>query len=84
MCVCGYVLDNNYEMRCRLQLCLGLKLKIKCLFAFSYLIGPVKQFFFSVKLRLYSYPLVPTFVLGTQKNSFIKTVLLSTHNICFG
>ena len=25
-----------------------------------------------------------TFVLGAQKNSLIKMVLLSTHNICFG
>ena len=25
-----------------------------------------------------------TFVLGAQKNCLIETVLLSTHNICFG
>ena len=31
-----------------------------------------------------SYPLVLTYVLGAQKNRLIETVLLSTHNICFG
>ena len=36
---------------------------------------------FSVKLRLFSYPSVYKYVLGAQKNSLIKTVLLSTHNI---
>ena len=28
--------------------------------------------------------IILTFVLGAQKNHLIKTVLLSTHNICFG
>ena len=36
------------------------------------------------KLRLFSYPSVETCVLGAQKNRLIATVLLSTHNICFG
>ena len=36
------------------------------------------------KLQLFSYPLVSTYVLGAQKNRLIETVLLSTHNICFG
>ena len=27
---------------------------------------------------------IQTFVLGAQKNCLIETVLLSTHNICFG
>ena len=40
--------------------------------------------FFSVKLRLFSYPSAYTSVLGAQKNRLIETVLLSTHNICFG
>ena len=38
----------------------------------------------SVKLWIFSYPLILTFVLGAQKNHLIETVLLSTHNICFG
>ena len=38
----------------------------------------------SVKLEIFSYPSVLTFVLGPQKNRLIETVLLSTHNICFG
>ena len=37
-----------------------------------------------VKLLLFLYPSIKTFVLGTQKNRLIETVLLSTHNICFG
>ena len=37
-----------------------------------------------VKLRLFSYRSVETCVLGAQKNRLIETVLLSTHNICFG
>ena len=40
--------------------------------------------FFSVKLLRFSYPSVLTYVLGAQKNGLIETVLLSTHNICFG
>ena len=39
---------------------------------------------FERKLRIFSYPSVLTCVLGTQKNRLIETVLLSTHNICFG
>ena len=31
-----------------------------------------------------SYPSVLPYVMGAQKNRLIKTVLLSTHNICFG
>ena len=38
----------------------------------------------SVKLLLFSYPSIETCVLGAQKNRLIETVLLSTHNICFG
>ena len=38
---------------------------------------------FSVKLQIFPYPLI-TCVFGAQKNSLIETVLLSTHNICFG
>ena len=29
-------------------------------------------------------PLILAYVLGAQKNRLIETVLLSTHNICFG
>ena len=37
-----------------------------------------------VKLRIFSYVSVYTFVLDAQKNCLIETVLLSTQNICFG
>ena len=33
---------------------------------------------------MFSYPSILTYVLGAQKNGLIETVLLSTHNICFG
>ena len=36
-----------------------------------------------VKLQLFSYPSVLSFVLGDQKNRLNETVLLSIHNICF-
>ena len=43
-------------------------------------IGPVKSkiviIFLPISLNIYD--------LGTQKNFLIETVLLSTHNICFG
>ena len=39
---------------------------------------------FSVKMYIFSYPSVLTYVLGAQKKRLIETVLLSTHNICFG
>ena len=39
---------------------------------------------FSVLLQIFSYPSLLTYVLGAQKNHLIETVLLSTHNICFG
>ena len=39
---------------------------------------------FDVKLRIFSYLLILTCVFGAQKNYLIETVLLSTHNICFG
>ena len=35
-----------------------------------------------VKLLIFSYLSVETFVLGAQKNCLIETVLLSTHNKC--
>ena len=37
----------------------------------------------SVKVLIFSYPSVFTYVLGAQKNRLIEMVLLSTHNICF-
>ena len=40
--------------------------------------------FLNVKLWIFSYPSVLTYVLGAQKNCLNETVLLSTHNICFG
>ena len=35
-------------------------------------------------MLIFPYPSVLTYVLGAQKNRLIETVLLSTHNICFG
>ena len=35
-------------------------------------------------MLILSCPSVLTYVLGAQKNRLIETVLLSTHNICFG
>ena len=40
--------------------------------------------FLSVKLEIFSCPSVLTYVLGAHKNCLIETVLLSTHNVCFG
>ena len=40
--------------------------------------------FLSAKFLIFSYPSVLTYVWGAQKNCLIETVLLSTHNICFG
>ena len=38
----------------------------------------------SMKLLLFPYQSIESCVLGAQKNRLIETVLLSTHNICFG
>ena len=38
----------------------------------------------SVKLRIFSYPLVKSCDLGAQENRLNETVLLITNNICFG
>ena len=38
----------------------------------------------NVKLYIFSYPSVITYVLGAQKNHLNEMVLLSTYNICFG
>ena len=35
-------------------------------------------------MQISSYPSVLTNVLGAQKNRLVETVLLSSHNICFG
>ena len=47
-------------------------------------IGKDKQIFLASKLCILSHSPILTFVLGAQKNRLIETVLLSTHNICFG
>ena len=39
---------------------------------------------FSIKLEIFSYSLIFSCVLDAQKNHLIETVLLSTHNKCFG
>ena len=46
--------------------------------------GPDDQELEGIKLLIFSYPSIETFVLGAQKDRLIETVLLSTHNICFG
>ena len=45
--------------------------------------GPVKQIF-ERKIVIIFLTITSTYVLGAQKNRLIETVLLSTHNICFG
>ena len=40
--------------------------------------------FVTKKLRICSYPSFEIFVMDTQKNGLIETVILSTHKICFG
>ena len=39
---------------------------------------------FLAKIVNISYPSILTDLLGAKKNRLIETVLLSTHNICFG
>ena len=39
---------------------------------------------FELKIINIFLPISLTYILGTQKNGLIETVLLSTHNICFG
>ena len=46
--------------------------------------GLDKQKNVSLKLIIFSYPSILTYVLGAQKKRLIETFLLSTHNICFG
>ena len=51
---------------------------------FHYFIGLDKQKQKnSVKMYIFSYPSVLTYVFGAQKDRLIETVLLSTHKICF-
>ena len=46
-------------------------------------IGPVKQFL-QRKIVIIFLPISINICFGAQKNRLIETVLLSTHNICFG
>ena len=48
------------------------------------LIGSDKQKCLSIKVSIFSYPSNEKYVVGAQKNRLVETVLLSTHNICFG
>ena len=41
--------------------------------ASEYIILKINKIFLIIKLRLFSYPLVLTFVLGAQKNRLIET-----------
>ena len=43
-----------------------------------------RELFLSVKLLIFSYQSVFTYVMGAQKKCLIEMVFLSTHNICFG
>ena len=52
-------------------------------FGFAFFLDHTTRFL-SVKLLIFSYSSVLTYVLGAQKNCLNETVLLSTHNICFG
>ena len=45
--------------------------------------GLEKQIF-STEIVIIFLPILLRYVLGTQENPLIETVLLSTHNICFG
>ena len=40
--------------------------------------------FLSIKLQIFSCPLILTCVFGSQKNHLIETDLLSANNVCFG
>ena len=46
--------------------------------------GLDKQKNSSVKMKIFSYPSVVTYGFGAKKSRLIETVVLSTHNICFG
>ena len=48
------------------------------------IIYPDEQNALGVKLRIFPYLSILIFGLDAQKNRPIETVLLSTHNICFG
>ena len=54
------------------------------LFCEAISMGPVKQFFLKRKIVIIFIPISLNICLGAQMNRLIKTVLLSTHNICFG
>ena len=55
-----------------------------CWLICTFPISPDRPIFFSVKWWIFSYPSILSYVLDAQKNRLIETVLLSTHNICFG
>ena len=74
-------------------LCFGLSFKQRrlwwvCAYAArrcKNLLGPDKEFVhLKLHLHVLPYQSVKTCVLGAQKNRLIETVLLSTHNTCFG
>ena len=48
------------------------------------LIAPVKQKIFERKIAVIFLSISLNMCFGAQKNHLIETVLLSTHNICFG
>ena len=48
------------------------------------LIGSGRFNILQVKLPLFSNATTETYFVGARKNRLIETVLLSTHNICFG
>ena len=50
----------------------------------SLLVGATVGKHFEYKSEKFSYPSVLTYVLCSQKNCLIETLLLSTNNTCFG
>ena len=51
---------------------------------FNQTIGHDKQNFRTLKCEYFPTNLLLAYVLGAQKKRLFETILLSTHNICFG
>ena len=87
--VCGFGLNRFVHEGMNHISNVKVHLKTRCEWKCKYLIlhpstGLDEQKFLSIKQLIFSYPSVLTYVLGTQKNHLIETVLLNTHNTCFG
>ena len=53
------------------------------IFFLNLIIGLDNKIKFSIKLLIFSYLYILTYIFGAHKNHLTETVLLSTHNICF-